>query len=290
MRWAALSAPPTVKGQGLMSHKGWAVAMTGARCALVMAFLSGPVVARAQGVTVALIPATQTVAPGADFDLELRVTVPGSKFNGFDAAVSYDSNALTLLATSPTSLQEGGLMTGACDNQFHRFLPSPGFSTMTDVLLCAGVSVTGPGQIYKLRFRASSTPQTTTVSLDPGVLKFYDAGLYVNPVNASNAIIGIGTPVTGVKGGPKPGRLTLTAAPNPSRGSVLFTISPGVTGPESLTVRDGQGRVVRKLIPTGRQIAWNGLRETGEPATSGSYFVTLEAGGRSTTYRFSLLR
>jgi hypothetical protein len=264
--------------------------MTGARYALVMAFLCGPAVVRAQGVTVGLIPATQTVAPGTDFDLELRVTAPGAKFNGFDAAVSYDSNALTLLTMSPTSLQEGALMTGACGNQFHRFLPSPGFTSMTDVLLCAGVSVSGPGQIYKLRFRASSTPQVTTVVLDPGVLKFYDAGLYVNPVNGTNAVIGIGTSVTGVGGAPQPGKLTLSASPNPSRGSVLFTISPGISGPESLTVRDVQGRMVRKLIPVSRQVSWNGLRETGEPATSGTYFVTLEAGGRSTTYRFSLLR
>ena len=273
-----------------MSHKGWTVAMTGARCMLVMAFVCGPVVARAQGVTVALIPTTQTVAPGADFDLELRVKVPGARFNGFDAAVSYDSNALTLLAMSPASLQEGALMTGACGNQFHIFTPSPGFSKMTDVLLCAGASVTGPGQIYKLRFRASNTPQTTTVVLDPGVLKFYDAGLYVNPVTGTNAVIDIGTSVTGVGGESKPFKLTLTAAPNPSRGSVLFTIGPGITGPESLTVRDVQGRMVRKLMPTARQVSWNGLRETGEPATSGTYFVTLEAGGRSTTYRFSLLR
>jgi hypothetical protein len=42
------------------------------------------------GVTVALQPASQLVAPGSDFDVLLEVTAPGSSFNAFDAIVGYD--------------------------------------------------------------------------------------------------------------------------------------------------------------------------------------------------------
>jgi len=62
----------------------------------------------------------------AEFDLELRVTQAGSAFNGFDADVSFDPSAITFVPLSPTSLQQGSLMTSACGNTFHRFTASAG--------------------------------------------------------------------------------------------------------------------------------------------------------------------
>ena len=50
--------------------------------------------AAAQGVTVALVPITDRVVPGAMFDLDLVVTKPGASFNGFGAVVGYDPAAL----------------------------------------------------------------------------------------------------------------------------------------------------------------------------------------------------
>jgi hypothetical protein len=241
-------------------------------------------------VTAALTPASLTVAPGAEFDLELQVTQTGSSFNGFKSVVAYDAAALSLVPLSPTALQQGMLMTDACGNTFHRFGEGEGVDTLTDVLLCAGISLTGPGQIYRLHFRASSTPQTTTVRIVPGTLKFYNAGLFVVPVYSADAHIGIGMPPAAVRDGVPPGGPSLAMMPNPSHGSVLFTIGAGRSDAESLTVRDVQGRVVRKLVPRGRQIAWDGRHEAGQPVPSGSYFATLEVGGRSTTIRFSLIR
>src|SRR5689334_19609432 len=88
--------------------------------ALTVGIISnGP--ALAQGVTVALSPAAQTVAPGDTFNLELDVTLTGSQFNGFDAIIAYDPAAVTFLPRSPLSLQEGSYMRGACGNTFHLF-------------------------------------------------------------------------------------------------------------------------------------------------------------------------
>ena len=126
----------------------------------------------APGVTVALLP-TQQVAPGATFDVYIQVTQAGSVFNGFDAVIGYDPAALTFV---PGSNEEGPYMTGACGNTFHVFRAGAGRDTITDVLLCAGVSLPGPGQLYKLRFQASMTPQVTEVRFLPG-LQFYNAGL-----------------------------------------------------------------------------------------------------------------
>src|SRR5262245_24090919 len=66
------------------------------------------------GVSLSFTPPTLTVAPGAQFDLELTVYPAGSNFNGFDATVAYNPAALTLVPLSPTTQQQGCLMTGAC--------------------------------------------------------------------------------------------------------------------------------------------------------------------------------
>ena len=84
--------------------------------------------------------------------------------------------------------------------------------------------------------------------------------------------------------------LSLAAAPNPARGRVTFTIGGAPAGPESLTVRDVQGRRICRIAPSGRQVTWDGRHELGYPVPNGTYFATLQAGGRSVTTRFSLLR
>lgn len=244
----------------------------------------------AQGVTVALRPTTPVVAPGAEFDVELRVTKAGAVFNGFDAVVTYDPAALTFIPLAPTSLQQGALMTDSCGNTFHRFRAGAGADTISDVLLCHGVSLSGPGTIYRLHFKASTVAQITSLQFTPGTLKFYNAGLFVTPVTSQNAQVGIGVDPTAVDGNPSPPTLSFSAAPNPSRGVVVFTSAPGATGPESLTVRDVQGRVVRRLSVAAGRASWDARRETGEPAPDGIYFATLESSGRATTIRFSLTR
>lgn len=245
--------------------------------------------AAALGVTVAVTPTSQTVPLGGEFDLVLQVPVAGSEFNGFDAQVSYDPAALTLVPASPTLLQVGTLMSDACGNLFHHFNPGVGVDSIAVVLLCAATSVTGPGPLYKLHFKAASTAQVTHVRIVPGSLKFYSDGLFVLPVVSTDAVIGIGTPVTAVDPALAHGVLRLSASPNPGHGSVLFTASRAGTGPESLTVRDVQGRTVRALRVTGEQVAWDGRRETGEPVPDGIYFATLTAEGRTLTIRVSLL-
>jgi hypothetical protein len=145
------------------------------------------------GVRVAMLPAAQTVAPGSEFVLSLEVTRAGAAFNAFDCVVGYDPAALTLVPQTPIAQQEGAYFAAACGTHFHRFQPGADRDTITDVLLCAGASVSGPGEIYRLRFRASSTAQLTTVRFLPG-LQFYNAGLFVNPDSSSDAVVGIGVP------------------------------------------------------------------------------------------------
>ena len=243
---------------------------------LLALLCSGPATA---GITVALQPATLTVSPGATFDIEVVVTETGSSFNGFDAVVGHDPAALTLVPLSPLSLQEGPLMTGACGSLFHRFRRGVDRDTATVVLLCNGVSVAGPGTIYRLRFQASMTPQVTTLQFLPG-LRFYDAGLAVPGVVSANATITIGTAV-GVEPGAEVARGSIAAWPNPFAASTRLRVVVPAEGAHSLLVFDPRGRIVRRLsgahlAPGPREVPWDGLTDAGLPAPAGLYFARLQ--------------
>jgi len=243
------------------------------------------------GVTVGLTPAAQQVTPGAVFDLYIEVTQAGDPFNGFDAVIGYDPAALTLLTTYQSNWQ-GTYMTGACGNTFPVFTPGAGQVSITLVLLCNGVSLPGPGQLCHLQFQASSTPQVTAVQFLPG-LEFYNAGVYVRPVYSTDALIGIGVPLS--VGPPGPAKFTLAVAPNPSRGSLVFTIGSDRAGPESLAVFDLQGRTVRRFAETRsapgvHTITWDGRSDAGVRLAPGVYLARLEIAGRAVWRRVTLIR
>jgi hypothetical protein len=245
----------------------------------------------AVGVTVALIP-TQQVVPGAMFDVYLDATEAGLSFNGFDAFIGFDPAALTFVSGSN---QEGSYMTNACGNTFHAFKASAGVLTISDVLMCGGVSLSGPGRLYRVRFQASMTPQRTLVEFLPG-LQFYNAGLYVNPANTTRAAIGIGmSPVVGVEPTGPPTRLSLAAAPNPSAGTLTFRVESNQAGAETLSVFDLQGRVVRRLAerrtePGVHSLAWDGRDEAGAKLSPGVYLARLEVAGKAVWTRVTMIR
>ena len=244
------------------------------------------------GVTVALQPATQTVSPGAEFDLFLAVTQSGSAFNAFDAIIGHDPAALTLLELSPLSLQEGSLMKNACANTFHQFRRGTDRDTATDVLLCNETSVTGPGQIYRLRFRASNTPQIATVQLP--ALQFFNAGLYVTPVSSSAATVTIQAPAGVGDPGGVGSALRVRAAPNPARAGVVLRIDTDRPGMQEILVLDALGRVVRHLErgffeAAGRSVSWDGRSDTGARLPVGLYTVRVRTSTRTVQTRLVLL-
>ena len=258
----------------------------------VVCLCAAPSPLHADGVTVALLPSGQTVTPGAEFDLTLECTQAGELFNGFGATVTWDPSALTFISRSKV-LQEGPYMSGACgNNTFYDFYSDATSATCTDILMCANTNVPGPGTLLRLRFRASSTPQVTAVQLQ-GV-EFYKAGMYVNPVHAAGAVIGIGVSVS-VGDGERPvAPLALSVAPNPGRGALRLMLGADRAGVQRLTVRDVQGRRVRRLaegwFPAGaRAVSWDGRDEAGGRLPAGIYLVTLEVAGRATSQRVTLL-
>lgn len=154
---------------------------------LALAALLIPVQSLA-GVTVAL-QGPATVPSGGYIVLDLNVTQSGSAFNGYDATVGWDPSKLTFVAMSPLRLQEGSLMTGACGSTYHYFQAHSTTVDIGHVIWCAGMSLTGPGQLYRLKFQATGSTGSTTVSIVS--TQFWNAGNAVGTDSATNAAVEI---------------------------------------------------------------------------------------------------
>jgi len=258
--------------------------------AIAMCALARPAGAR---VDVALTPESQSVVPGSDFDVFVDVPQAGSSFNGFRMVLRYDPAALTLLPTAPTTAQQGCLMTGscspACGQTFHAFTATADSIVVSDILLCDGVALTGPGRLYHLRFHASAAPQATVIQLRSA--RFFDAGVAVDSVFRLGADVRIGL-TTDVDGTPLALSSVWRAEPNPAFGRVRFV--GGLPDAENVAadVLDAQGRMVRHLEargPSAAPLEWDGRDARGARARAGVYWLRVAFDGRVSRTRFVLL-
>ena len=158
--------------------------------ALVAAVIAGASAAQA-GVHVSLVPSSAQVAPGAEFEVRLRVTQEGDAFNAYSAVLSFDPAAMTFIPM-PATTQEGAYMALACGSSSHSCIPSPGQLSISHTLLCLGLSLTGPGDLYVLRFQAANMPQTAALHFSS--VQFYYAGRFTAMSEAIDATIQIGSP------------------------------------------------------------------------------------------------
>jgi len=261
---------------------------------VVLGCLLAATTVHADGIVVALAPEDSTVQPGSEFVVRLAVTASGPEFNAYDAVIGYDPNALTFLQQTPLSLQEGGTMKNACGLTFHLFSAAGDSLSISHSLLCGTppVYLTGPGVLYKLRFRASETIQVTQIVLR--FVQFYRGGVFVDLMSATDAVIGIGT-TTDTAAVPSWTQLHVQAAPNPMNPSTTLYLQAPQAGHQALAVYDVRGRLVRQLqsghFDAGeRSVLWDGRSTGGAELASGIYLVTLEAEGQRSTTRVVLTR
>lgn len=250
--------------------------------------------ASAQGVVVAITPVDTVVTPGDVFTVQLYVTQSGPEFNAYDATIGYDPGALTFLQQSPVSLQEGSYMKSACGLTFHLFSAQGDSLNISHSLLCGNppVFLTGPGQLYKLRFQASLDIQTTEIQIR--TVQFFRAGVFVNLESATNAIIHIGE-TTSTAPPPEARRTAIVATPNPFNPQTVLHLTTGTEGNQIVRVWDVRGRLVRALqqgwYPAGtRTLPWDGRDALGRALGSGVYVVTLDLDEARTVTRLVLVR
>lgn len=275
-------------------------ARAGARTFLLVAPLAALFAAvalpAAAGVQIAVQPPIKNVLPGAEFDMTLEVPVAGSNFNAYSATVTYDTTAITFMPVYPLTSQQGCLMTGgcsvACGSTFHRFDAPHDSLVISNSLLCNQISLTGPGTLYKLHFKAKNVTTTTWIRIQSA--SFLNAGLYVTPVSAFDAHVGIGITLDAGSPSVPAAGLSVRAEPNPSRGRLTFAIESDRDGARSVEVYDLAGRLVRRLEdPRGTagpsRLAWDGADESGARVRPGIYLVTVRASNRTARSRFAIV-
>jgi hypothetical protein len=182
-----------------------------------------------------------------------------------------------------------GGCSAACGNTFHVFAAAGDSVAVSDVLLCDGVALTGPGRLYHLRFHATTTVQVTQLNLRRA--RFYNAGLFVTPVNTASCQVGIGVNL-GV-GDPAPGLARpLRVEPNPSFGRVELVSEDAAAGLVEADIVDVTGRVVKHVGPvcSGRMLGSAGTAAIhGARAPAGLYLVKVHRGGQVQNARVILL-
>ena len=244
---------------------------------------------------VALTPAAPLVTTGQEFDLFVDVTGGSDTFNGFDFVVTYDPNALTLLPATPSKSQEGCLMTGtcsgACGTTYHQFQSAGDSASVTDVLLCNKVALSGPGRLYRLHFRAKPgrTPRSP-VSIRRA--RFFNGGLAVTTVTTTDAMV-LDPALLGVGDAPT-GTSLVRIEPNPSFGRTQLVLDDAGSGLTRVDILDAQGRLVRHLTPVWTaahaRLEWDGADGEGRIAPGGIYLARIERGGVVRTSRFVRVR
>lgn len=117
-----------------------------------------------------------------------------------------------------------------------------------------------------------------------------ECGAYSFTATLRGPVTGVGEPTHGYLG-PR-----LVAAPNPARGTILFSavLPPRVGGEGVLRVFDAAGRVVLEqtcTLESGRtQVIWDARDRTGTRIPAGVYLAALDFGGGRTTARVTLIR
>ena len=253
-------------------------------------------VAPAHAFTVAGATDTVVVAPGGTFTIDFVVSSPDLPFNAFDLSVHFDPARLTNSPMAPLELQRGALMVNACtlNEPFHIFAPAPDSVVGTLVILCDGVSVTGPGTIYRLRFNAATTNAYTHLTLGAGT-KFYNGGPRVGGVTKRIVVVKIGSPVLDagerlhVSSTPE----LAPVSPNPARAGRSLSLAFSLPRAErsEVVVIDPQGRRVAGS-PWARREAGLQRVEVALPALApGRYTVALRTGsGVTRTQPWVVLR
>jgi hypothetical protein len=233
------------------------------------------------GTDVSIRPALVAVDSGTVFTVDIWKDSADIEFDGYETVVRFDPTMIELL-----SVAQETVMTNACGNTW--WFPRMGEDSLfiSHVLLCGGITVTGPGALSKIEFRALRNGVTAITS---DYFWFTLAGIYDKDVTWHDGLVVIGDH-SGIGDG-KPSGISMPSLaifPNPGRQFEieLFVPDKAQTFDQSgtLIVYDAPGRLVRSLEydlrVTGRNVAsWDGRDAADRALPAGVYFVEMRAGG-----------
>ena len=244
---------------------------------LLGAMLGLPTLALA-AIHVSLEPDSATVQPGDTVTVRLTIFQAEAEFNGFDAFVSFDPARLELLST-PLADQVGPVISVACNNLFHTFVPHPNSAEIHMGLLCPTTFVTGPGEIYRFRVRVLAPLGPTDLVWSTGT-EFFRAGFFVRPRDAVPMTLFVQNLASVGPSSAAAGLSLETPRPNPYHGSGPLTLqfSLADSAPVGFTIFDTQGRRVASHAPEQFSAGTHSFAWTGLGLSPGRYLVKMSSG------------
>ncbi len=263
------------------------------RRAFVVLMLTAALVSTARaGVHVALLPSVTHVNLGADFQVVLQITEAGSLFNAYAAAIAYDPSAITFVQ-EPLSSQEGAYMHDACGNTFQTFHATSAQLTIEHVIICTGMALSGPGNLYVLHFRAGSRARLANIAF--ASVQFLNGGGPVPLSSSTGASVMIGSPTDSAEPFGAGLGMTLVASPNPFVSQTILAVRGADAAAAAIDIHDSRGRLVRVLevvsSNTGaHSLSWDGCDSGGARLAAGVYWATLHGRTSAITRRLVLLR
>ncbi|MCA9727993.1 MAG: hypothetical protein KC729_09945 [Candidatus Eisenbacteria bacterium] len=239
---------------------------------------------------------------GDDFYVSFAVDSTAMQFNGYEVRVEFDPTYLDF-----TGVVEGSLMTEACPTRFRNLAQTDSSVVYTHVVLCAGVSLDGPGVLSEFHFKALTVGETDVrITSDPNET-FVDAGIWVNPdhptyprqVSFTDSHVIILDPTSDVEPSDPPvmptDGLRLSVWPQPMTDRASLRIDPTGTGWIITEIVNVEGRQIWDDRSWGEpgsplRLEWSGRTRTGERVGAGTYFVRATQGNRSAVQRIVTVR
>lgn len=247
------------------------------------------------------LPDTLHASLGSTAELRFWVDSSARRFNAYDVSIEYDPSIIEV-----ESIQEGMLFTNACPDRFTQTTLGDGTAGFTHVLLCAGVSVDGPGTlcIFTIEPQSAGITHVTIVS-DPD-RTFYDAGYYVWPQHPDyprqvvfhNAVVKVTDPTVSVDGHAGD-RLAdhlpiLEIRPNPVRESAHLHFRLPEPGGVEIQIVDPAGRLLWNWRDPHAgagwtSVIWDRRDSMNRTSAAGVYYCRILTGGHSVTSKLLVL-
>jgi hypothetical protein len=229
------------------------------------------------GVSISVKPTGTCFCLGETFSVMIFKDSLDIDFDGYQTVITYDPEMLELV-----SMEEEYVMTDSCWNRW--WFPDPGEDTVfvSHVLMCGGISVTGPGPLSSMTFTALQQG-STTISCDYFWLTH--EGYWFKDIDWHDCVLDIGQAGVETGSGFREGDLRIEAFPNPGRSfRIRVAGDPArLASLESATLQvcDIEGRIVATIwsgnhLPVTGHSAWDGRHNTGMPAPPGVYFIRLQ--------------
>ena len=245
------------------------------RILLVLALVFVAATASAQ-VDLRFDPADTTLSVGENCRLSIRLDQPVA-IRTIDVTVTYDPTIIQSLGGG-----SGTLYTSSGIYTFQGFeAPTPGRWHGYAVLMGAGLSVNGPGELYYWNFKALANGVTAITSIE--VYLATTDGSWFSTVTLPPAKVQVGQWASGV--GDVPARAgALSVQPNPFNPRTVFKCELPRAGRATVTVHDLRGALVAGLFAGDAAagplaVAWDGRDDRGRAVAAGTYLFVVTAPG-----------